>query len=95
MFNTAKRALAILLALAMVFSLAACSEPAEEESVEYIVSTVIREEEGDKDNTSKPDDATSGDEKPSDTPSTNTPSTSTPSGSTNYPNPMVNADPAD
>ena len=95
MFNTAKRALAILLALAMVFSLAACSEPAEEESVEVIVSTVYKEEEGDKDNTSKPDDATSGDEKPSDTPSTSTPSTSTPSGSTNYPNPMVNADPAD
>ncbi len=99
MFNTAKRTLAILLALAMVFSLAACSEPEAEESVEVIIETIEKVEEGtndgetDKPDTSKPDDETS---KPDTSkPSDETSKPDKPSGSTNYPNPMVNADPAD
>ena len=97
MLNTAKRVLAILLALAMVFALTACSEPTEEESVEYIteIVEVEGEDDGADDNTetSKPDGTTSTPDGTTSKPIGN--DTSNPTGSTNYPNPMVNADPAD
>ena len=98
MLNTAKRVLAILLALAMVFALAACSEPTEEESIEYV--TEIIEIPGEDDDADDNDDVTSdGNNTSSGSGNTSSGNGNTSSGggstSTNYPNSMVNADPAD
>lgn len=105
MFNTAKRALAILLALAMVFALAACSEPVDEGSTEVIIEEEIVYEEGESnkgEQNAKPDANTSSDSGNTSSGSGNTSSGSgnTSSGSskpsnTNYPNSRVNANPAD
>lgn len=97
MLNTAKRVLAILLALAMVFALAACSEPTEEESIEYVTSII--EIEGEDDGEDDNGDVTSDGNTSSGSGNTSSGSGNTSSGggstSTNYPNSMVNADPAD
>lgn len=97
MFNTAKRVLAILLALAMVFALAACSEPVDDgESIEYItqIETIYEdaEDDGDDDDATESDGTQSG----ASTPGKTEPDESTPKDddNSNY-HPMVNADPAD
>ena len=96
MFNTAKRVLAIMLALAMVFALAACTEPVDDgSSVEFITEIETIYQDDDSNDDDKPTDDKPADDKPADNkPGDDKPADDKP-GDENYPNPMVNANPAD
>ncbi len=96
MFNTAKRVLAIMLALAMVFALAACTEPVDDgSSVEYIteIETIYQDDDSNEDD--KPADDKPADNKPSDNKPSDNPSDNKPEDTSKYTNSMVNANPED